>query len=545
MSLLPSRILNRFKSALRRFLQEPGQLADLSSQLADLSSQQAALSSQLADLSSQPATLSSQLADLSSQLAELSSQPAMLSNQLNNAIASLQNCQDITLDLCKDLSNRTCLQTMALEQTPFDLRVFETGDYHLAFVSNLANFHYAAAKALRKKKINVRLLYEPKFNDNYVMSRPAWEDIYEIFDETPSPDLVESKWESPDFCIACDYNTKWSSFSKPFDYQAMNGLLEGSGLNVNDPVSYYKMMTIMPHLGILKQMSQADVLQVSGTLIGVASLLNKPYVTFPYGGDLYIYPFVDNITGWRQVQGFRRAQMHIASGKLMVDYFIKLGVNQNKIALLPLMFDTDAYAPGAFPSIRADIKSLYPNKIIFFMGARQNWLWKGNDKFFRALARIPNKIERLVVLCPWWGQDMKQSEKLLTELGLNEVVVKLGMLTKGAMRQYIEASDLCLDQFTLGSIGTYSLEAMSLGKPLLVNYDPQKHFDFSETAPVMNVSDEDEIFETLLAVCDNKVELSTLGQKARQWVKQYHSIEALWPEYDRVYRTAIAQFKFS
>lgn len=444
--------------------------------------------------------------------------------------------------IAAELACRTCLNVMPVEGTPFDERIIDRGDYAVGFACNLANNAYIMAKGLHRRGINCKLFIETDFTDSYIMSQPAWEDQWFVGDDLPERNDILNGWRRPDYCIECRYKQELSSFAREFDYVEMNRRLSKIGIITNDPINYLKHHQIISHLEMLENMNNMDVLHVSGIMIGVASFLKKPYVTFPFGGDLYITPLEDNLRGWFQVQGFRRADMHIASGKLMADYLQRLGIRKNKIVLLPFMYDTEEYAPMSNNRLKIELHNAYPGKKIFFIGARQNWIWKGNDKLYRAISRIKNVKEKAVFITTWWGQDMNKSDLLINELGITETIVKIGIASKGALKHYIDAADVCIDQFTLGSLGTFSLESLSFAKPLLAYYSNDKHFEFAEVPPLFNVSTEDQIYETLNNIIDDKVDLADIGAEARKWINKYHSINALWPEYDRVYRMAIAQY---
>lgn len=447
-------------------------------------------------------------------------------------------------DLVIELNDRSCLQSMPLEHNPLDEPIISSiHGYRLGFFANMANNHYIMVRALNRRGINCTLYYEPGFSDSYPMSHPAWEDRSASFNEIPTLKKLAERWTPPPYCVECQYGDMYE-IVKNMDQSSLKELMSKCGIEINDLSTYFKIRGSIGHFDIWKGMNESDVLHVTGNMIGLASLTNKPYVTFPFGGDLYITPFQNHKQGWLQVQGFRRAEMHIASGKLMVDYLLRLGIIKEKIALLPLMFDTDEYAPAGVSSpLRMELVAQYPGKLIFFSGARQNWTWKGNDKFYRALARIKNAKDRIVIISTWWGQDTRESDELIKKLGISDMIKKTGILTKRALHEYIDAADVCVDQFTLGSIGTSSLEAMSHAKPLLAFYDKNKHFSFDDDAPIINVTTEDQIHEALVNVCEGKIDLMDLGFKARNWMIKYHSINALWPEYDAVYKIALAQHR--
>jgi hypothetical protein len=110
------------------------------------------------------------------------------------------------------------------------------------------------------------------------------------------------------------------------------------------------------------------------------------------------------------------------------------------------------------------------------------------------------------------------------------------------LKRYIDAADVCVDQFTLGSFGTFALESMSIGTPLITYYSRDRHFKFDDTPPILHAFSEDEIYEQLLYCVNNKVKLQELGRKHRQWLIENHGHKKLWPSYDEVYRKALAAF---
>ena len=441
----------------------------------------------------------------------------------------------------EELALRTSLDSPVLEPVPLDSKIVDgNGDYSVGFACNLANNAYILCRAIARQGRKARVLYEPDFMDTYPLSSPVWEDReIEAEDESAAAKEI-ARHGLPELCSRCMYDPSIRS-SNPFDVVGVGELCRGTGIKVNSPIKSCKANSVLGHRDMLSQMDAFDVLQVSGNAIGLASVCGKPYVTFPFGGDLYITPFDDNQQGWLQTEGFRRAEMHIATGGAMVDYLERLGVRRSKIAVMPFAYDTDVYAPLRENGLRDDFRRKYPGKTAIFCGSRQNWAWKGNDKFFNALARIKDVRDRVVCISTWWGQDMDKSDALIRQLGLGEVVVKVGLVSKARLRRLVDASDVCVDQFTLGGLGTFALESMSMGKPLLVHYDEKTHFSFSEPPPVFNVSSEDEIFEALQYVLENRDKLPETGSRCREWVVKHHSFKALWPQYDAVYRMAIAQ----
>ncbi len=468
-----------------------------------------------------------------------------LTNHLARRNAPLTD--NSVLKILQELALKDCLLSPALNELAFDNfneMPLEREDYSIGFACNIANNSYILAKALVRKGKKTFLFWEPNFTDYYPLSNPVWEDIEYTADTEPkSVDFLLKKWVQPDFVLKANYGLD-AEMEINFDYEEMRNRFLGAPINISDsPLLFLKLHSLLHHKEMFRLFAKADVLHVSGYMTGLASLTEKPYVTFPYGSDLYTLPFQNDMRGWMQVQGFRRANMHIATGKLMLEHLEKLGVSRKRIALLPFMYDTDLYSPLDNNQLRDELKIKYPGKIIFFLGARQNWIWKGNDKFFKAVAKVKDIRDKAVFITTWWGQDTSKSEVLIKELKLDSSVKKIGVCSKPSLRKYIDATDVCVDQFTLGSFGTFSLESMSMEKPLLTYFNPEKHFNFEKEPPILNALTENQIYEILSSVLDNALNIKDLGKQAREWIKSYHSIEALWPEYDKVYKTALNDFR--
>jgi len=416
-------------------------------------------------------------------------------------------------------------------------------DYSVGYSGNLLNNAYTFCKILRKNGRNAQLFLDPKFSDNMVTSLPDWEEV--DFNSSHMPRSIDELplWDRPDFIKSAEWNLDHlNHLSLEFTYEKMVDFFHDTPVEVipNDELSYLIAYSAVPHRDLLRLYDSVDILHVSGVHIGVASYTNKPYVTFPFGGDLFSLPFNNDEIGWLQARGFRRANRHIISGNIMFDYMKTLGIPEEKIDVIPLMIDTDVNSPVSDNPIREELNRKYPGKVIFFLGARQNWFWKGNDKFLKAVTKVKDKIENAVFLTVWYGQDTERSDELIQSLGIDHVICKMGIFSKKALRNYIDAADVCIDQFTHGGLGTFALESMSCAKPLITYYTSDKHFHFDQDPPVINSFSEDEIAESIVFCSENSDKLAQTGHNSREWIKRYHGHEALWPAYDEVYRKALA-----
>lgn len=416
------------------------------------------------------------------------------------------------------------------------------GDYSIGYSLNLLNNSYTLCKIARKKGCDAKLFLDPDFGDIFATSSPAWEECDFVMKDMPETAKELPQWKPPDFVKTAHWNLgPLNEVSQNFEYEKLQELYKGAAIELipKDQFSYLMAYSVLPHRDLLTLYSLVDILHVCGSHIGLASFSNKPYVTLSYGSDLFNLPFEDTEIGWMQCRGYRKATRHIVAGKWALEHMERLGISRRKMDLIPFMIDTDFYAPLKESPLRPTLRKKHAGKVIFFVGARQNWAWKGSNKLIRAISKVKKRTDKAVFLSVWYGQDIDRSEELIKDLKLGQTIQKIGVLSKGAMRRYVDAADVCIDQFTHGALGTFALESMSMGKPLIAYCDAEKHFDFREPPPLLNAFSEDEIAGRIMDCIKGYEGLPQIGSKHREWIKLYHGHDILWPVYDEVYRKAL------
>ncbi len=103
-----------------------------------------------------------------------------------------------------------------------------------------------------------------------------------------------------------------------------------------------------------------------------------------------------------------------------------------------------------------------------------------------------------------------------------ELVLVEGMSQKDAIEEYRRA-DIVFDQISVGTYGVFAIEAMALGKPVLVYVSEMMKESFPDSLPVVSVNPDDlhVIIEALLL--DGKRRYA-LGVRGRKYVEEYHDI---------------------
>jgi glycosyltransferase involved in cell wall biosynthesis len=150
---------------------------------------------------------------------------------------------------------------------------------------------------------------------------------------------------------------------------------------------------------------------------------------------------------------------------------------------------------------------------------------KGNDRFIRAFIRaVKDGLPGYCVILDR-GPDKEEAKRLINDYGAQEYFVWKPPLSGDEMFREYEEADVVVDQFDVGGLGAIAIEAMSVGRPVMV-YLQEKCMNllYGEFPPVLKCYTEDEIYQQIMRCEDRKI-LVEMGHKAKEWVYKHHSWE--------------------
>ena len=283
---------------------------------------------------------------------------------------------------------------------------------------------------------------------------------------------------------------------------------------------------------LLATLREYDCVLGFGLGPALAALAGVPCVADTWGGDIMLIPFYDDDPGATPSQvalarlqrfGLARASRVLLAEPRYRTAARRLGLD-HKAEFLPLVVDGKRYSPGTDPELRASLVS-DEDELLVFMPARQDWRWKGSDRFLRGFAELPVETRRNVrVVCSGWGEDVQRSRRLSAELRIDDRVRFLPYaLSKGRLIRFLRAADIVVDQFVLHSLGGSALEAMSCGCPLVTSIDPDAfRREFGEVPPVAACSEPEEIAHELARLIDDTERRRVLGAQGREYVQRHH-----------------------
>jgi len=166
-------------------------------------------------------------------------------------------------------------------------------------------------------------------------------------------------------------------------------------------------------------------------------------------------------------------------------------------------------------------------EVLIFFPTRHDWIPdsgyadKGNDVLIRAFARLRQSGLRVGMVCCRWGQNVRESQQLLNDLGVARHVTWSPPLGMVAFERTALACDVVADQFTLGSYGGIMVKSMAARVPVCTYLDEDGIGQcFDSFPPIINAQTEEEIFRELKAVISDPVKLRQIGCASKQWIEE-------------------------
>lgn len=407
-----------------------------------------------------------------------------------------------------------------------------------AIFDNLANNAYIQAKAFHRRGHPIDLVLDPL--DAFVMSDPRWEDLDLELDPAALTTAHLPPWPDEPAWI------RRGPSPPPGRRQAMLAVAAGAARSPRTAVRAARTAGLRAAVIASAQRWAVETLREYDAVVAYglgsiyAALAGVPFLAQTWGGDITVFPFADAPPGQRgetpepgqsrsQVPGrdvaiarllrssLRRADQVLLTDPRFFPFAERLGF-ASRARFVPFAVDTDKYAPGAEPALRAQLLG-DRGEVLLFVPSRLDYHWKGSDRMLRGVAEAMGQHEGIVLACAGWGVDRDQARRDAAALGIADRVRFLPhAFSKRRLLRYYRAADIVLDQFAIGSYGSSALEAMSVGRPLLIHLDPARFDRVFGLPPVVNVHAPGEIAAALARLAVDPAERERVGRAQRDWV---------------------------
>lgn len=270
-----------------------------------------------------------------------------------------------------------------------------------------------------------------------------------------------------------------------------------------------------------------------------ALLAGKPYMAYEHG-TLRHLPFEDTPVGRMVALVYGLADHVFITNLDCIVSAGRLGLEPSRITYLPHAFD-DARL-RRFRAANADQKPA-GDALKLFMPARQDWqdgdpnLAKGNDRFFRAAARLAQEGRPIAITAIGWGRDMAASKALIRDLGLEANVTWVEPMQKAELWRAYLRHHAIIDQFRLDAFGGVTFEALALGRRVITALDTETaELFFGQAPPLFAADSVDKIATALRQINDDREDSQLIGEQAASWIERYHSARRITALQARDYR---------
>ena len=217
------------------------------------------------------------------------------------------------------------------------------------------------------------------------------------------------------------------------------------------------------------------------------------------------------------------------------EQYLKMGVAEDRIEIVPLGINLDEYAnlpeTGNFKS-RFGIDA--EDRVILFLGRIHEI--KGLDLLVNAFDKIRNDNVKLAIV----GGDsgFKDTlDEMIEEMDLQDKVIFPGVLTG---RDKIEALVDC-DVFVMPSryesFTTSGLEAMACGKPLVLTRNNHIHTWVKDNVGLVCDFDEDDLSNCIETLLDNGELCREFGETGRKLIEDKYDWDKVSKHIESIYRS--------
>jgi len=283
----------------------------------------------------------------------------------------------------------------------------------------------------------------------------------------------------------------------------------------------------------------------------VVSLCSRKY-TIPY--ILQAHGSLPRIGSWRRLKWFydvlfgyrvlRNASRVIALSHVEADQYRRMGVPEEKIAIVPNGIDLSEYAN--LPSQGAFKKKFgipEDKKVILYLGRIHRI--KGIDLLIKAYAylieKVGNKDAVLVIAGPDDGY-LNDAKALAYSLRVSDSVMFVGPLYgKDKLAAYVD-SDIYVLPSRYEIWGLTILEAYACGKPVIASNvgGPKDLVLDNETGLLFETGNFRELAERIMHLLNDENKCVEMGKKARKLVEQKYSIENVVKRLENIYSEVTA-----
>lgn len=170
------------------------------------------------------------------------------------------------------------------------------------------------------------------------------------------------------------------------------------------------------------------------------------------------------------------------------------------------------------------------DNFIIFQHSRQSWDYekannhnKGNDILIRGFAKFTHTKQNCTLVLIEYGVHVKESKKLINDLGISQRVVWLPRMHKDQVLLYLKHAHISVGNLYNSYLSYGSVYESLASKVAFMGYRDDALYEsaFPELYPMINVKTSDELADKLEYFYYNRDELKQIGRMGHQWLLDY------------------------
>ncbi|MBX9679889.1 MAG: glycosyltransferase [Gemmataceae bacterium] len=250
-------------------------------------------------------------------------------------------------------------------------------------------------------------------------------------------------------------------------------------------------------------------------------LSGRPYCSFAIGDDFQTDCGLASDLGLLIATSFHAARFLFVSNPHAIGHCRRLGFRNPVLLSYPM--DDSRYAPGE-PIARKAWEARAGEGVYVLSTARIDSKVKGNGNLLQTLIETAKRAPSLRFVFLMWGADADRLAAHVKEANMSDRFLLLPPVGKARLIDYYRSCDIVLDQLVYGYFGATGLEAMSVGKPLLIRVRNEHYSPWygGDLPPVFHCETTDDVGRQLEVLAGNAELRRDAGAKARAWLQRHH-----------------------
>jgi glycosyltransferase involved in cell wall biosynthesis len=245
-------------------------------------------------------------------------------------------------------------------------------------------------------------------------------------------------------------------------------------------------------------------------------------------GTLRGLPFEDSPTGRLTAWLYRNAPEVFVTNVDCLTHAARLGIEPARTSPVLHAYDVDgavAYARAAKVTPDTEPPMIFAPARHHWQDGNASWL-KGNDVLIKAAGQVARSGVAFKLVFVRWGAELDKSDALIVAEGLAAHVEWIRPQSRLKLWPYYLRAAAVADQFKAAAFGGVALDAMALGKRLLIRYDAEAAAAFFRSAPpIYNCADVDTLAAALREVLADPLDRGGRGRAHQIWMESEHGVE--------------------